>query len=304
MRTPYAVGLGLLMAGLVSAQQQPQLKARELFYTPIPDSKPVPAKENPEKESAKIAPPKSSKPKQAQSTKDTTETASQSPKKSPDGTRVQNASTSGGQVVGPPLALKYRLLKRSPDGPYDEVDTDTIFKSGDKIRVSVESNDAAYLYIVQQGSSKTWNVLFPNEETEEGSNHIQRNREYEIPGGGRFTFDEQAGSEKMFIILTRRPEPDLEKLIYSLSKGASVPASGEKTGETPKLMVAQSRIDDSLIARLRGGVASRDLVFEKVNDDGPVNSSGGKRKEKAMYVATNDRSPNARIVVDLSLNHQ
>jgi uncharacterized protein DUF4384 len=304
MRTPYAVGLGLLMAGLVSAQQQPQLKARELFYTPIPDGKPAPAKENPEKESAKIAPPKSSKPKQAQSTKDTTETASQSPKKSPDGTRVQNASTSGGQVVGPPLALKYRLLKRSPDGPYDEVDTDTIFKSGDKIRVSVESNDAAYLYIVQQGSSKTWNVLFPNEETEEGSNHIQRNREYEIPGGGRFTFDEQAGSEKMFIILTRRPEPDLEKLIYSLSKGASVPASGEKTGETPKLMVAQSRIDDSLIARLRGGVASRDLVFEKVNDDGPVNSSGGKRKEKAMYVATNDRSPNARIVVDLSLNHQ
>jgi Domain of unknown function (DUF4384) len=304
MRTPYAVGLGLLMAGLVSAQQQPQLKARELFYTPIPDSKPAPAKENPEKESAKIAPPKSSKPKQAQSTKDTSETVSQAPKKSPDGTRVQNASNSGGQVVGPPLALKYRLLKRSPDGPYDEVDTDTIFKSGDKIRVSVESNDAAYLYIVQQGSSKTWNVLFPNDETEQGSNHIQRNREYEIPGGGRFTFDEQAGSEKMFIILTRRPEPDLEKLIYSLSKGASVPASGEKTGETPKLMVAQSRIDDSLIARLRGGVLSRDLVFEKVNDDGPVNSSGGKRKEKAMYVATNDRSPNARIVVDLSLNHQ
>jgi hypothetical protein len=308
MRTPYAVGLGLLMAGLVSAQQ-PQLKARELFYTPIPDSKPAPPKENPEKESAKIAPPKSSKPKQTQSTpaqptKDTGEAAYQSAKKSPDGTRVQNASTSGGQVVGPPLALKYRLLKRSPDGPYDEVDTDTVFKSGDKIRVSVESNDGAYLYIVQQGSSKTWNVLFPNDETEQGSNHIQRNREYEIPGGGRFTFDEQAGSEKMFIILTRRPEPDLEKLIYSLSKGANVPASGEKTGETPKLMVAQSRIDDSLIARLRGGVQSRDLVFEKVNDDGPVNSSGGKRKEKAMYVATNDRSPNARIVVDLSLNHQ
>lgn len=304
MRTPYAVGLGLLMAGLVSAQQQPQLKARELFYTPIPDSKPAPAKENPEKESAKIAPQKSSKPKQAQSTKDTIETASQSAKKSPDGTRVQNASSSGGQLAGPPLALKYRLLKRSPDGPYDEVDTDTVFKSGDKIRISVESNDGAYLYIVQQGSSKTWNVLFPNEETEQGSNHIEGNREYEIPGGGRFTFDEQAGSEKMFIILTRRPEPDLEKLIYSLSKGANVPASGEKTGETPKLMVAQSRIDDSLIARLRGGVQSRDLVFEKVNDDSPVNSSGGKRKEKAMYVASNDRSPNARIVVDLSLNHQ
>ena len=68
-------------------------------------------------------------------------------------------------------------------------------------------------------------------------------------------------------------------------------------------MVAQNHINDSVIAHLRGTL-SRDLVFEKVNDDGPVNSSGGKRKEKAMYVATNNRSPSARIVVDLSLNHQ
>ena len=63
---------------------------------------------------------------------------------------------------------------------YDEVDTDTVFKSGDKIRVSVESNDNGHLYIVQQGSSKTWNLLFPNEDTEQGSNRIQRNREYEF----------------------------------------------------------------------------------------------------------------------------
>ena len=51
-------------------------------------------------------------------------------------------------------------------------------------------------------------------------------------------------------------------------------------------------------------VLARDLVFEKVNDDAPVNTSGGTRKEKAMYVATPDRSANARVVVDLTLNHQ
>jgi hypothetical protein len=61
------------------------------------------------------------------------------------------------------------------------VDTDSVFRSGDKIRVSVESNDNAYLYIVQQGSSKTWNVLFPNADTEHGSNRIERHREIEIP---------------------------------------------------------------------------------------------------------------------------
>ena len=45
MRTPYTVGLGLLVAAVASAQQQPQLKARELFYTPIAEEHP-PAKES------------------------------------------------------------------------------------------------------------------------------------------------------------------------------------------------------------------------------------------------------------------
>ena len=45
-------------------------------------------------------------------------------------------------------------------------------------------------------------------------------------------------------------------------------------------------------------------MFEKVNDDAPVTTSGGTRKEKALYVATPDRSADATIVVDLALKHQ
>ena len=107
----------------------------------------------------------------------------------------------------------------------------------------------------------------------------------------------------MFIVLLRRAEPDLEKLIYALSRSASSaqPAAGEKTGEKSQLMIAQNSIDDTVISRLRGNVLARDLVFEKVNDDAPVNTSGGgRRKEKAvMYVATPNRLVNARVVVDL-----
>ncbi len=303
MRTLLVSGLGLLLAVTASAQEQPQLKARELFYTPITETKPTPAKETPSK-AAIVKPPKS-KTGQQNTKSEAEHQASHKPQSatSPDGTRLQNATL--GDVVGPPLALKYRLLKRSDEGRYDEVDTDTVFRSGDKIRVSVESNDHGYLYIIQQGSSKTWNLLFPNQDTEQGSNHVQRNREYEIPNGGRFTFDEQPGEERMFIVLTRRPEPDLEKLIYSLSKSDSAkPASSETSTGNPKLMLAQGHIDNSVIDKLRGRVLSRDLVFEKVNDDAPVYTSGGSRKEKALYVATPDRTANARLVVDLNLKHQ
>ena len=303
MRSSLFLGLGLLLATTVVGQDKPQLKARELFYTPITEATPTPpaTKETTTKATAK---PVKAKPTQPTSG-DATYQAAKKSTTSPDGTRVQNASSVSGEVVGPPLALKYRLLKRTLEGRYDEVDTDTVFRSGDKIRVSVESNDNGYLYIVQQGSSKTWNLLFPNEETESGSNRIQRNREYDLPGGGRFTFDEQPGAERLFIVLTRQPEADLEKLIYSLSQGAGTkPASTPSTQDKPKMMIAQNRIDDALIDRLRGRVLARDLVFEKVNDDAPVTTSSGTRREKALYVATPDRTAGARVVVDLTLKHQ
>lgn len=303
MRTPLFMGLGLLLAVTAHAQDT-TLKARELFYTPITDTKPAAA---PTKETTapKTAAAKPSKPKPSNTKEGVpTSQASKSNTATPDGTRVQNATNRPDEVVGPPLALKYRILKRTEEGRYDEVDTDTVFRSGDKIRVSVESNDNGYLYIVQQGSSKTWNLLFPNSEIDSGSNHIQRNREYDLPGGGRFTFDEQPGVERLFVILTRKPEPDLEKLIYSLQGTPSKPASGSKPEEPSKMILAQNRIDGAVIDRLRGTVLARDLVFEKVNDDGPVSTSSGKRKEKAMYVASQDRTSGARVVVDMALKHQ
>jgi hypothetical protein len=306
MRTPLFYGLGLLLAVTASAQDRPQLRARELFYTPVTEVTPAPAKETP-----KAAVPKPAKQRPSRTpVKDPGEGELQAAKRtesaaSPEGSRVQKGSSYMQVAAAPPLALKYRLLKLNTTGQYDEVDIDTVFHSGDKIRVSVESNDNGHLYIVQQGSSKTWNLLFPNEETEHGSNQIERNREYEMPGGGRFTFDEQPGAERIFVVLTRRPEPDLEKLIYALSQaGQAQPASVDNADEKPKMMIAQNKIDDAIIERLRGKVLTRDLVFEKVSDTAPVSTSGGTRKEKAMYVATPDRTANARVVADLTLKHQ
>jgi hypothetical protein len=312
MRIPYYFSLGLFIAMAAQAQQQPELRARELFYTPVAEVKPAPS---PAKQVSSNRPKPAPRPTQQrpsesgppQSVQAAGRQQSTSDAGMPEGARMQKTSTlTTERVSGPPLALKYRLLKMNAEGRYDEVDTDSVFRSGDKIRVSVESNDNAYLYIVQQGSSKTWNVLFPNADTEHGSNRIERHREIEIPGGARFTFDEQPGNERLFLVLTRRPEPDLEQLIYALTQSGATtqPASAENADEKPKMLMASSRIDDNVIDRLRGKVVARDLVFEKVNDPAPVSTPVGTRKEKALYVATQDRSPDARVVVDLNLKHQ
>ena len=60
-----------------------------------------------------------------------------------------------------------------------------------------------------QGSSGTWKLLFPSAEVAGGSNLVHKGESRQIPPGdrGQFVFDEQAGNEKLFIVLTRQPEP-------------------------------------------------------------------------------------------------
>jgi hypothetical protein len=201
-----------------------------------------------------------------------------------------------------PLGLRYSFLRNAGGDEYREVDPDTVFHSGDRIRVAVQSNDEGYLYIVMKGTSGSWKVLFPSAEIADGSNRVASGRQTLIPPPpGRFAFDEQAGEERLFIVLSRHPEPSLEQLIYSLGSGSPGPAA-EEAKEPPKhlmLTLNMPPVDDALVGRLRNQVYARDLVFEKVDDSTP-----GDKKEKAVYVVNPTGSPESRLVADVTLKHQ
>src|SRR5262245_50634277 len=55
--------------------------------------------------------------------------------------------------AAPKLGLRYSLLKEESANRFREVDPDTVFRTGDHIRLSLEANDSGYLYIVQRGAS-------------------------------------------------------------------------------------------------------------------------------------------------------
>jgi hypothetical protein len=183
------------------------------------------------------------------------------------------------------------------------VDAGTTFHSGDKIKVAVKANDPGYLYVISRGPTGTWVVQFPSAEIDGGNNQIARDQEYTVPSGGRFNFTDQPGEEKLFIVFSRKPAQDLEKLIYSLGNAkAPAPVANEAPEPPAKILtMAGNRrpIEDPFVNKLRSELVSRDLVFEKVDDDTP-----GDRKEKAVYVASPDRTANARVVIDLTLKHQ
>ena len=256
------------------AQQTPALHARELFYTPPAQTQP-PAQPEPPKPPAPKAPVKQNPPATAKTT----------PKNPPAASHSVQVST--------PLGLRYSILKRGADNQFAEVAADTMFKTGDRVRFQVKTNTTGYLYIVMQGSSGTWKLLFPASEVAGGSNLVQPGESRTVPSGdrGQFVFDEQAGTEKLFVVLTRQPEPDLDKLIYAMG-------GPQTTTESRNVVLAGNTVSDEMVNRLRKEMASRDLVFE-TSDQDPTG-----KPEKAAYVANPSKAADARLVVDISLHHQ
>ncbi len=200
-----------------------------------------------------------------------------------------------------PLGLRYSVMKLGSSGQFADVNSETTFVSGDSIRLTVESNDVGYLYVVMQGSSGIWKVLYPSTEAGGGSNHVEKGHIYTVPASAAFTFDEKSGSEKLFVVLSRQPEKNLENLIYSLQDKAP------KKGEQRQMLASNiAPVQDELVQRLRE-TYSRDLLIEKVNDDPPVPeaaTSKVRNKEKAVYVVNPRAGTNASVVADIELRHQ
>jgi hypothetical protein len=218
--------------------------------------------------------------------------------------RPAPATASAPASGAPALGLRYTILKVNGDTPV-EVTGDTVFHAGDRIRFSVEANAPGYLYIISQGSSGTWKPLFPSAEVDDGNNHVEGWHPYTVPPKSRIAFDNQTGTENLFIVFSRQPEPDLERMIYSLQgkKSSETKGKNDKPEQPVRsskelLMAANMHIDDATVGRMRATYA-RDLIIEKVDANTP-----GDKKETAVYVVNPSGSSDSRVVADLHLVHQ
>lgn len=293
-----------ILAAAANAQDRGGLKARELFYSPVqPATTQTPPPADPPKTAPKATP--KAPPKQTASTTKQSSASTQAKTGASKSGTPDTAHTLAVQAAAPPLGLRYAVLKRDPSGAFKEVDAETSFKSGDRIRLQVDANTSGYLYVVMQGSSGNWRVLFPSFEVAMGSNQVRKGQSLQIPPGdrGQFVFDDQAGTEKIFLVLTRQPQPDLDKLVYAITNPAVPSPADSGLG---RVIIAQATFGDDVVNRLRSDVQARDLVFEKVDsDDSPTaNAAGaGARIENAAYVVNPSTAQDARLVVDVSLKH-
>ena len=96
---------------------------------------------------------------------------------------------------------------------------------------------------------------------------IEAAAQYDLPPGHVFTFDEQPGEEKLFVVVSRPPVGDLESLIYDLgSQKTGTPATPPKPAEKTKVLLAQNGVTMAMTwwitcaSRMPGTSSSRRLT--------------------------------------------
>jgi len=300
---------------VLCAQDAPrkQLTARELFYAA---TKPAPPKPDAPKAVAKAptAPPRSTKtpPKPVEIAVAQPSMQPPRPAPTPDGSAqvVRTAAQTAPMPANgePPLGLRINVLRFNPDGTTTDVLPDTIFHSGDRIQLAIETNGRGFLYIASQGASGTWRPMFPAPEIANGDNRVEPMRPYTMPPYNTeaakprvYTFDATAGKEKLFVVFSRTPVPDFDELIYSLGNSRKAAEKPEEPARTDKTLIMAANIGDPTISRMRDTYA-RDLIIETVSAAAPA--APGDKKDTAIYVVNPTGSSDSRVVADIQLVHQ
>ncbi len=198
------------------------------------------------------------------------------------------------------LGLRCSVLLREADNEYAEVTPGTVFHSGDHIRLSFLANEPGYFYVIQQGSSGAWSPIYPPRNASPESTRIEAGKLQIVPSGTRsFAFDQQPGIEKLYVILSRTPIDDIDRVIRNLSTGGSNPKPD--TGDNSPPLEAANVIPDVFVQKL----ASRDLTLvdeEKVD----ATSTATHDSEKAIYVVNKGTDPqtSSQVVLNLELRHE
>lgn len=228
--------LSLLVCLSVSAQDSNGLEARQLYYK---------SKSALEDQGTKPSPPESTTP--------PAKPANPPPHK---------------KAPPAPLGLKYSLEQEDPSGNGVQVDPDKVFRTGDALRLRVEVNNDSYVYLLSRGASGDGTYLFPQSGED---NKLKAFHSVQVPAmsGDPLRFDEPAGTETLYIVVSRSPITGLDHEL------------------TPE-MVAQQ-------------LQSRDLVRGKVR---PADTAPKINPEHAVYAVNVSSAPGALVVQKLELKHR
>ena len=182
------------------------------------------------------------------------------------------------------LTLQWRLFVREDGNVRSEVDPKKVFASNDQIKLAVTTNQAGYLYVVNQPEGKDGVLLFPNPNVNGGKNYVAKNKEYFVPD----KCSDKPDAEDCWMDW---PEPDTENVIVIFSRDeiTSLPGTVKTAGDVIK------REDlENIVAR----------SSKKVKPfTGKLAIPGAKAARYPTWVQNTDTSDNEDLVTTIKIKH-
>ena len=135
-------------------------------------------------------------------------------------TRTNSNTSNTGVAVkavnSAPIGLGYSLYMRDANGDAMRVDPERTFRTGDRVRLFMEANTDAYLYIFNSTDNGDPVMIYPDVRLDDAGNFIEAHVPTEIPSSTEaderyrwFTFDANPGTEHIYIVVTREPVPGI-----------------------------------------------------------------------------------------------
>ena len=277
----------LAAAGVLFAQQPPKKKvegARDLFYFGATQKDTLPPIQ------------KTSAPKPPRSGTTATQTASTPAAKTP---ALPVAAAPAADTSTLHLGFRYTVqLVNQTTGKSEAVDPDRDFKKGECVRMEVESNQSGYLYVLSKQSSGGWLPLFPSSEMPDETNVADPGVKVRAPKEYCFEIDNPAGTETLFVVLSRSPR-DFFELYDAIKAPAATSPGNNAKAPASAIQMADAGKMNSAVEKMAKNFGTRDLVIKKVT---PAPET--KDADYSVYVVNGSDKPSSTVVKKVEIKHK
>jgi len=134
--------------------------------------------------------------------------------------RLKNSSTAPPSVQPVERNLTYSVTvqKYRDNKPFEspfQLAKEMLFERDYQIRLNIRSTQSGFLYILNEGPHESGRpadfvVLFPSPKSNSGSALVSENQEIQIPENSWIKFDEQKGTERVWLIFALKAVSELE----------------------------------------------------------------------------------------------
>lgn len=174
------------------------------------------------------------------------------------------------------------------------------FKTGDRIKVKLQSNFDGYVYVTNLTPAGEKRLLFPQPASRH--NNVRAGQVYDIPPATEFSFNEETGLEVLQVVMSRSQISFLEGALDRTSlKAATVPLNGEAAKSLDRLTGKPTRLRGSGIAtetaeKRKSGLQTRTLTLDSRTEGSILVLAGGKGTLKRF-------APGEISMFEIRLNH-